>query len=197
MSDKSKECEELRRQVIDLATTSEYLQLQLEKPSLVPSPKRVDIHVQTDKPPAPLPTPEPPAKPTTSSASVQTDPNVETKPSNGLHLHLEEHNEKPTTMKTLETQLESPAETKGTVISPSTEFADDIALLTDPNVLLEEELIKMKEQCLKLADANHQLEKRLGKSTSTTDSIGNRTPTVWIVAPLIAIIAYLLVSQHF
>lgn len=193
MTDKTKECDELRRQVIDLATTTEYLQIQLNKASLVLNPNCVDIHVQTDKPPMAEPTA---AISTTSfnSACVQTEPSPElivpqTTHSNGIHTHPD--NGKELVVKVVHTQSALNAEAV-TVLSPSTEYAEEIALLTDPNVLREAELITMKEQCSQLTKDNQQLALRLGEVSNRGDTAQIHSSIIWIFGVLILIIACLL-----
>lgn len=141
-------------------------------------------------------------EPTTStSAYVQTEPNPEppiapTQPApttNGVHSHPVNAVVAPleSVIKVVHTQLPAVPEPV-TIISPSTEYADDISLLTDPNVLRETELITIKEQCSQLTEANQELTLRLGQLSSRSDSVPINGSNVWIFAILIAIIACLL-----
>lgn len=176
---------------MELATTTEYLHMQLNKPSIVPSPQCVDTHVQTDTSLMPQPTPE--CSTSSSNAYVQTEASTElnvsqTPNGNGIHPVNEEVE---LVVKVVHTQSPLNAE-EVTILSPSTEYADDIALLIDPNVQRETELITIKEQCLKLTTENQQLSIRLSQVSGRSDTISNNSTIMWIMAILILIIACLL-----
>lgn len=168
--------------------------MQLNKPSLVLTSNCVDAHVQTES----TPIPEARASPIISCTNtyVQTDatPEMEVFHSsnvNGIQSHVVKEDD--LVLKVVNTQLTLPAEPAVVnSISPSTEYADDIALLTDPNVLRESELITVKEQCSKLTDENRQLTLRLSKVASGGDAVQINSATLWIFTVLILIIACLL-----
>lgn len=194
---KTKECDELRQEICELTADSKFLQLQLCKSSLESSAKRVHSHVQTDEPSSSVQATQP--SKTSITTYVQTEPSlvdpVVLQPplANGVHSsQVVASVDQP--LNAVETVS---ADTPATIISPSNEFADDIALLTNPNVLLESELITMKEQCTQLIADNRKLSVRLGELSSRGDSVQNKASTMWLVGALVAVIAYMLVSSYF
>lgn len=166
--------------------------MELNKPTIVPSSNCVDTQVQTDTPPIVELT-------SRNSVLVQTEPSLEliapqTPNANGFHSHPLDEDE--LVVKLVSSQIALNAEAV-TIASPSTEFVDDIALLTNPSAQREDELITMKEQCSQLADDNRELTLRLNQMSRRSDVAQINSSIMWILAVLILIIACLLVVLCF
>lgn len=74
--------------------------------------------------------------------------------------------------------------------------AGDIAMLTDPNVEREEELVAFKEECSRLQDDNLYMKNQISEMQSRLRSGPRMSQNAMYIAPLIAIIGYLLISPY-
>lgn len=76
--------------------------------------------------------------------------------------------------------------------------AGDIAMLTDPNVEREEELVAFKEECSRLLDDNLHMKKEMHEMQSrlAAGAPNMLSNNLMYIAPLFAIIGYFLISPY-
>lgn len=73
---------------------------------------------------------------------------------------------------------------------------DDIKMLVDPDVQREEELIAFKENCAKLTENNLHLMTEINELKLKLDHGQSMSKIITYIAPLLAIICYLLISPY-
>lgn len=207
LAKKGEECEQQQRNTVEAVSKLQNLKSQLDKPSV----EHVDADVQTDDAllvqsasaeaaaVADAVDAEAVKRIASATVSVQTEavaeppPDVASKPPNGFHSH--ENGDQPSAPRPTDKTCSSPP--AAVVVSPFTEqYADDIALLVDPNVHREEELIAFKEQNETLTAANRRLIHQVELFERQRLSGATKPAPVWLVGVLIAIIGYLLVSPY-